>query len=146
MAPDLDARVSAVSDGWPADRLGTLERNILRIGVFELEENAVPMDVAINEAVVLAKRYASEDAARLVNGILGHDREGRPVSGGSDASLQRAEELLERLRTRVDALEASADAGGDVDEAVDGLAEIAELAKEIEAEVQRARQAADAGA
>jgi hypothetical protein len=68
------------------------------------------------------------------------------VIGGSDASLQRAEELLERLRTRVDALEASADGGGDVDEAVDGLAEIAELAKEIEAEVLRARQAADAGA
>jgi phage shock protein A len=65
---------------------------------------------------------------------------------GSDASLQRAEELLERLRMRVDALEANADAGGDLDEAVDGLAEIAELAKQIEAEVQRARQAADAGA
>ena len=71
VASHLDARVSAVSDGWPADRLGTLERNILRIGVYELEENAVPLDVAINEAVVLAKRYASEDAARLVNGILG---------------------------------------------------------------------------
>ncbi len=65
---------------------------------------------------------------------------------GSDASLQRAEELLERLRVRVDALEANADSGGDLDEAVDGLAEIAELAKEIEVEVQRARQAADAGA
>ena len=65
---------------------------------------------------------------------------------GADESLQRAEELLERLRTRVDALEASADAGGDVDEAVDGLAEIAELAREIETELQRARQAADAGA
>jgi len=65
---------------------------------------------------------------------------------GSDASLQRAEELLERLRVRVDALEANADGGGDLDEAVDGLAEIAELAKQIEAEVQRARQAADAGA
>ncbi len=68
------------------------------------------------------------------------------MTGGSDASLQRAEELLERLKTRVDALEASADGGGDIDEAVDGLAEIAELAKAIEAEVQRARQAADAGA
>jgi hypothetical protein len=65
---------------------------------------------------------------------------------GSDESLQRAEELLERLRTRIDALETSADSGGDVDEAVDNLAEIAELAKEIEAEVLRARQAADAGA
>jgi methyl-accepting chemotaxis protein len=68
------------------------------------------------------------------------------TTGGSDASLQRAEELLERLKTRVDALEASADGSGDVDEAVEGLAEIAEIAKEIEAEVQRARQAADAGA
>ena len=65
---------------------------------------------------------------------------------GSDASLQRAEELLERLRVRVDALETTADAGGDLDEAVEGLAEIAELAKQIEAEVLRARQAADAGA
>jgi len=64
----------------------------------------------------------------------------------ADESLQRAEELLERLRTRVDALEATADAGGDVDEAVDGLAEIAEIAREIESELQRARQAADAGA
>jgi N utilization substance protein B len=71
VASALDSRVSAVSHGWPADRLGTLERNILRIGVYELEEDAVPRDVAINEAVVLAKRYASEDAARLVNGILG---------------------------------------------------------------------------
>ena len=70
-ADELDARISAVSGDWPAKQLGTLERNILRIGVYELEENAVPLDVAINEAVVLAKRYASEDAARLVNGILG---------------------------------------------------------------------------
>jgi hypothetical protein len=68
------------------------------------------------------------------------------VTEGSVESLQRAEELLERLRVRVDALEASADTGGDLDAAVDGLAEIAELAKEIESEVQRARQAADAGA
>ena len=71
VAPALDERVTAASEGWPADRLGTLERNILRIGVHELEEESVPTDVAINEAVVLAKRYASEDAARLVNGILG---------------------------------------------------------------------------
>ena len=70
-ATALDTRVTAASVGWPADRLGTLERNILRIGVYELEEGDVPPEVAINEAVVLAKRYATEDAARLVNGILG---------------------------------------------------------------------------
>ena len=70
-AEGLDRRITAASDEWPADRLGTLERNVLRIGVYELEEGSVPPEVAINEAVVLAKRYASEDAARLVNGILG---------------------------------------------------------------------------
>ena len=70
-ADALDLRITAASDEWPADRLGTLERNVLRIGVYELEEGSVPPEVAINEAVVLAKRYASEDAARLVNGILG---------------------------------------------------------------------------
>ena len=70
-AEELDRRITATSDEWPADRLGTLERNVLRIGVYELEEGTVPAEVAINEAVVLAKRYASEDAARLVNGILG---------------------------------------------------------------------------
>ena len=70
-AEELDRRITETSDEWPADRLGTLERNVLRIGVYELEEGSVPTEVAINEAVVLAKRYASEDAARLVNGILG---------------------------------------------------------------------------
>jgi N utilization substance protein B len=71
-AEPLDERITAAAEGWTADRLGTLERNILRIGVYELEEGSVPPEVAINEAVVLAKRYASEDAGRLVNGILGH--------------------------------------------------------------------------
>ena len=69
-ADSLDVRITEASPDWPADRLGTLERNILRIGVYELEEETVPREVAINEAVVLAKRYATEDAARLVNGIL----------------------------------------------------------------------------
>ena len=69
-ADALDRRITETSDEWPADRLGTLERNVLRIGVYELEEGSVPREVAINEAVVLAKRYASEDAAKLVNGIL----------------------------------------------------------------------------
>jgi N utilization substance protein B len=70
-AEPLDRRISEAAEGWTADRLGTLERNILRIGVHELEEGSVPTEVAINEAVVLAKRYASDEAGRLVNGILG---------------------------------------------------------------------------
>lgn len=70
-ARELDRRIDAASDDWPADRLGVVERNVVRIGLFELERGEVPAEVAIDEAVSLAKRYASEDAGRLVNGILG---------------------------------------------------------------------------
>jgi N utilization substance protein B len=70
-AAELDARITAASDGWTADRLGAVERSALRVAVQELQTRDVPPQVAINEAVAFAKRYASEDAARLVNGILG---------------------------------------------------------------------------
>ncbi len=70
-AGDLDTKITAASEGWTADRLGTVERSALRVAVHELETGEVPAEVAINEAVAFAKRYASEDAARLVNGILG---------------------------------------------------------------------------
>jgi N utilization substance protein B len=69
-AEELDRRIDAAAEGWRADRLGVVERNVLRVGIHELERDTVPVEVAINEAVELAKRYASEDAARLVNGIL----------------------------------------------------------------------------
>ncbi len=70
-APELDARITAASEGWTADRLGAVERSALRVAVHELVTGEVPPEVAINEAVAFAKRYASEDASRLVNGILG---------------------------------------------------------------------------
>jgi N utilization substance protein B len=70
-ASELDRRITEASEGWTADRLGAVERNILRIAVHELDGDDVPDEVAIDEAVTLAKRYATEDAARLVNGILG---------------------------------------------------------------------------
>ena len=69
-AEELDRRITAAAEGWTADRLGVVERNVLRIGVQELESGTVPAEVAISEAVELAKRYATEDAGRLVNGIL----------------------------------------------------------------------------
>jgi N utilization substance protein B len=76
----LDRRITEASEAWAAERLGAVERNILRIALSELEAAEVPMEVAIDEAVRLAKRYASEDAARLVNGILG--RIVREMDGG----------------------------------------------------------------
>jgi N utilization substance protein B len=71
LAEELDARITAAAEGWTADRLGTVERSALRVAVQELRSGDVPPEVAINEAVAFTKRYASDDGARLVNGILG---------------------------------------------------------------------------
>ena len=70
-AEGYDRRITEAAEGWTADRLGAIERNILRIALYELDGDDVPDEVAIDEAVTLAKRYATDDAARLVNGILG---------------------------------------------------------------------------
>jgi N utilization substance protein B len=70
-AAELDARITDAATGWSAERLGAVERNILRIALYELDRGDVPVEVVIDEAVTLAKRYASADAGRLVNGILG---------------------------------------------------------------------------
>jgi N utilization substance protein B len=70
-AAELDKRLNGALEDWTADRLGALERNILRIAAYELEAETVPYEVAINEAVELAKRYTTDEAARLVNGALG---------------------------------------------------------------------------
>jgi N utilization substance protein B len=70
-AAGLDERITEAAEGWTADRLGAVERSALRVAVHELQTGEVPPQVAINEAVAFAKRYASDDAARFVNGILG---------------------------------------------------------------------------
>ena len=77
---ELDARITAAAEGWTADRLGAVERNILRVATYELEEGEVPLEVVIDEAVTLAKRYASDEAGRLVNGILGRIARGTEVA------------------------------------------------------------------
>jgi N utilization substance protein B len=74
---ELDELITDASDEWTADRLGAVERNVLRIAIHELLTQSVPREVAIDEAVHLAKRFGGgDDAGRLVNGILGRiDRE-----------------------------------------------------------------------
>jgi transcription antitermination protein NusB len=67
----LDELIDRSARGWTAERMAVLERNVLRLGLHELLSGEVPAPVAIDEAVSLAKRYASPEAASLVNGILG---------------------------------------------------------------------------
>jgi N utilization substance protein B len=70
-AASFDVRITAAAEGWTAERLGAVERSALRVAICELDRAAVPPEVVINEAVAHTKRYASEQGARLVNGILG---------------------------------------------------------------------------
>ena len=68
----IDAVLQRHVVGWSLERLGTLERAILRLATYELLwEAVVPEGVVINEAVELAKRFCSDEAGALVNGVLG---------------------------------------------------------------------------
>lgn len=69
---ELDAVISGHSKGWDLDRIAPLERNIMRVALFEMfHRDDVPDEVAIDEAVELAKKYSGADAPGFVNGILG---------------------------------------------------------------------------
>lgn len=70
---DLDKQIDAALTGWSPERVGAVERAILRLALLEmLHIPETPAKVAISEAVDLAKTYSSDDAARFVNGVLDH--------------------------------------------------------------------------
>jgi N utilization substance protein B len=69
---ELDATIGEVSENWAVSRMPLVDRNILRIATYEIENSDdVPASVAINEAVELAKVYGGEDSSKFVNGVLG---------------------------------------------------------------------------
>ena len=72
LSDELDEKINSVSEGWPVDRIGKAELAIMRLAVYEmLDDDDIPVNVAINEAVELAKSYGSDDnAASFVNGVL----------------------------------------------------------------------------
>ncbi len=71
---ELDGIISKYAPEWPIDQIAIIDRNILRIGLFELlyaDKDEVPSKVAINEAIELAKQFGGENSSRFVNGVLG---------------------------------------------------------------------------
>lgn len=69
---ELDRFIAEHAPEWPLDQVAIIDRNILRIALWELAVNTkTPLKVAINEAVELAKTYGSDSAPRFVNGVLG---------------------------------------------------------------------------
>lgn len=68
---ELDALLAGALDRWTPDRVGRVERNVLRVALFEMRHMPdVPAAVAINEALEIVKRYGAGDAVRFVNGVL----------------------------------------------------------------------------
>lgn len=71
-AADLDAKLQPVAPEWPIDQIARMDRLVLRIGLYELENEAdVPPKVVINEAVELAKAFGGDNSSKFVNGVLG---------------------------------------------------------------------------
>lgn len=69
---EIDSNIRKFAPAWPLDQMAMVDRNILRLAIFEiLYNNKVPVKVAVSEAVELAKTYGSENSARFVNGVLG---------------------------------------------------------------------------
>ncbi|HRN97235.1 MAG TPA: transcription antitermination factor NusB [Candidatus Saccharibacteria bacterium] len=70
---DLDAKIQPIAPDWPISQIARIDRNILRIGVYELLHQAkkVPPKVVINEAVELAKAFGSDNSSKFINGVLG---------------------------------------------------------------------------
>lgn len=67
----LDETIEAHARGWTVDRLAPLDLNVIRVALYEIEHELVPAEVAIDEAVEIAKKYCGADSPGFVNGILG---------------------------------------------------------------------------
>lgn len=71
LIPEIDEKINEVAKGWKTQRMGKADLSILRLAVYEMKyDEEIPVNVAINEAVELAKKFGSDDLPAFVNGIL----------------------------------------------------------------------------
>jgi N utilization substance protein B len=103
--PDLDLVIEKAAPDWPLDKIAPIDRNILRIGLFELlfaDRTQVPAKVAINEAIELAKIFGGDSSGRFVNGVLGAvykemGEPGKDEQGKKAKPIRREDMALQRL-------------------------------------------------
>ncbi|MBP7006164.1 transcription antitermination factor NusB [Patescibacteria group bacterium] len=85
---DVDSTITKFAPDWPLEKITMIDRNILRVGVYELLYNfEIPSKVAINEAIELAKSFGGDSSGRFVNGVLGavyRDQLGKGIEKASD--------------------------------------------------------------
>jgi len=69
---EIDSEISGHAPEWPIDQITIVDRNVLRIGIYEMKfDSDIPEKVAINEAIELAKAFGGESSGKFVNGVLG---------------------------------------------------------------------------
>jgi N utilization substance protein B len=69
-AAEIDARIARHAEHWRVERMPAVDRNILRLAVFEMTAEKTPAPVVIDEAIELARKFSSESSAQFVNGVL----------------------------------------------------------------------------
>lgn len=70
MIPELDRKIDEVAEGWKTKRMAKVDLTVLRLAVYEIEQEQLAPGIAINEAVEIAKKYGSDTSGSFVNGIL----------------------------------------------------------------------------
>ena len=70
MAPDIDHRIAEKSAHWKIERMPIVDRNILRLGVYEMSRGETPPAVVIDEALELARQFSGEESVAFINGVL----------------------------------------------------------------------------
>lgn len=69
---ECDTIIKNYSIDWDLDRLSAIDKNILRIAIYELKYTETPVNVILNEAIEISKKYASDDSPKFINGVLGN--------------------------------------------------------------------------
>ena len=67
---EIDKKIEAKSEHWRIERMPAVDRNILRLAIYEMEQNAVPAPVIIDEALELARQFSSDESLPFINGVL----------------------------------------------------------------------------
>jgi N utilization substance protein B len=85
---EIDDAIESVSTHWRLDRMAKVDRNVLRLAVFELRSSDVPVKVVINEAIELGKKYGSESSGAFVNGVLDKIAQSLPPARRGDPEVR----------------------------------------------------------
>jgi len=86
--PEIDSIIENAAENWTLDRISVIDRNILRIAVFEMVfVPEIPYKVAINEAIEIAKRFSTDEAGRFINGVLDRAQQLEKARGADDNDI-----------------------------------------------------------